>query len=320
MRFPAIVLLAAAAAAAQPLPPDSLAAAGSYLAAETAFGLPSDMAPPSPDVALEGLPPDDVVPARLAVMAGTLAAGSAALYIYQKNAWWAEEHRTSFHLHYGDSSKSMDKAGHFLGTAVQSHVIARAARWSGLSPNESALAGATAAWLLQLHVEVEDGLNALWGFDPYDVVANTLGAGVFYAQERVPALAPFALKFSYWPTQGVTNQPPEFEGRPPSPIDDYDGHTYWLGLRVHDLLPVSAARYWPPWLCLAGGVSGHALDTDEATREYFLSLDVDLTRVLPARTWLGTQLREMTNYLHLPAPALRLRPRLTPYLLYYSQD
>jgi hypothetical protein len=36
-----------------------------------------------------------------------------------------------------------------------------------------------------LNVEINDGFNQLWGFDVYDVVANTLGAGWFYARERV---------------------------------------------------------------------------------------------------------------------------------------
>lgn len=312
-RFVPLFLLLSGVAAAQPGAPHRLDA---FPSAPSALDTLAEGESP----ALRGLPPEHVAPVRLGAVGGALAAGSVGLYVYQKHAWWADDHRTTFHLHTGDSSMHLDKVGHFVGTAAQAHVVARATEWAGLSPNEAALAGATAAWLLQLHVEINDGFNGLWGFDPYDVAANTLGAGFFYAQERVPALDPLALKFSYWPTPGVTDHPPDFEGRPPSPIDDYDGHTYWLSLRVHDVLPAAAKPYWPEWLGLAAGVSGYRLDTDEAAREYFLSLDVDLTRVLPANTWLGAQLREMANYLHLPAPALRLSPRLTPYLLYYSQE
>lgn len=269
---------------------------------------------------LRGMPPEEIVKPRLAVVVGGLAATSLALHLWQRNAWWAAEHRTSFHFHDdGGYALHLDKAGHFHATALEATVIARALRWSGLSHDAAALWGTLGALALQTHVEIEDGHNALWGFDRLDMLANVLGAGFFYARERLPALEPVVLKWSYWPARLLEGRDDGFEDRPNSFIDDYGGHVYWVALRVGDVLPEGARPYWPGWLNLAVGVSGRHLQTPEAHRELFLSLDVDLVRLFPAETWLGQQLRELGNFFHLPAPALRLSPRLTPYALFYGQ-
>lgn len=271
---------------------------------------------------LRGLPPDSIVPLRLGLVSGTLGGVVAGLFIYQRHAWWAEEHRGRFHFHDdGGYSEHLDKVGHFHATYFQSKVISRSMQWSGLSPEASALWGTVAAWLLQLNVEINDGFSELWGFDVYDVVANTVGSGWFYARERVPELQPFVLKFSYWPSEHLmTNLDPNFADRPPTPIDDYMGHTYWVSVRVHDLLPDAAKGYWPDWLTLAAGVSGDQLYTEEAQRSYYLALDVDLERIIPVRTWLAAVGLEALNFIKLPTPTIRLHPRPTPYLLYYGQQ
>jgi hypothetical protein len=270
---------------------------------------------------LEGLPPDSIVPGRLGLVGGSVGSILAGLYVYQRHAWWAAEHRGGFHFHDdGGYSLHLDKVGHFHATYFQSQVLARALRWSGLSPEASALWGSVGAWIVQLHVEINDGFSELWGFDVKDVAANTFGSGYFYLRERTDFLDPVVLKFSYWPSPHLQDRGEySFEGRPPSPIDDYSGHTYWVSLRVADLLPEAAAQVWPDWLTIAGGVSGDQLYTVDARRSYFLSLDLDLERIIPTHTWLGAQLVETLNFIRLPMPAIRLTPRPTVYLLYYGQ-
>lgn len=275
---------------------------------------------PEPSVPLRGLPPDRIVVPRFAAVTGVLAAGSVSLHLWQKNAWWADDYRTSFHFHDdGGYALHLDKVGHFHATYLEAFVIGRSFRWSGLTDNQAALAGAVGALALQTHVEIEDGFNALWGFDVYDMAANVLGAGFFYARERIPALQPFVLKWSYWPARVATGRDGTVAEQPNSFIDDYAGQHMWVGVRVHDLLPDGAKPYWPAWLGLAGGVSGRYLQTDRARREYFVSLDVDLTRIFPQDTWIGQQLMEFGNALHLPAPAIRVSPEVTVFGLHYGQ-
>jgi len=298
------------------------------LAAATppASALPStpERALPQDTLGVRGAPPDSLIPLRLAAITGTLTAASVGLYLYQKNAWWSEEHRGSFRFHDDRGySLHLDKVGHVYGTYLQAQVISRALRWSGLSPNASALGGSLGAFALQLNVEINDGFNELWGFDPKDVMANAVGAGFFYVRDRWPALQPIVLKMSYWPSELVTSPSPREGGAADQPtyiIDDYMGHTYWVSLRVADLLPEPAREFWPSWLAVAAGVSGDRMYTPEARIATYLSLDVDLERVLPAQTWLGAQGREALSFLRLPAPAIRLSPRPMLYLVYYGQQ
>lgn len=269
---------------------------------------------------LAGLPSESPVTSRLRMVSGLLTAGNAALYIYQRNAWWAAEHRTSFHFHHdGGYSVHLDKIGHLHATYLQAQLVARSLRWSGLSPEASALWGTVAAWTVQLNVEINDGFNALWGFDPLDVVGNTVGAAWFYARERIPELRAFVLKFNYWPSGHRVDQGEDFEGRLLSPVDDYMGHNYWMSVRVYDLLPESARRVWPEWLAVAAGVTAEQLYTEERHRAYFLALDLDLERIIPVRSWLAAVGLEALNFIKLPAPAIRLYPRFQPFLLYYGQ-
>jgi hypothetical protein len=266
-------------------------------------------------------PPDKIRAGRLAAVTGTLGAIQLGLFVHQKHAWWAEDHRGSFRFHDdGGYSLHLDKVAHFHATALQAQVISTSMRWSGLTNNQSIFWGTMASLALQTHVEIQDGYNELWGFDPYDMLANVLGAGFFFAREHVPALQPFVLKWAYWPSPHLTRHHDEaFSDRPPSFIDDYLGQTFWVSARVHDLLPDGAKPYWPPWLCVAAGVGGADLYTEHARREYFISLDVDLPRLIPASTWLGRQALEVLNFLHLPAPAVRISPTFRLFPIYASR-
>jgi hypothetical protein len=272
-------------------------------------------------LALRSLPPDSLVPVRLALVGATVGGAVAGLYYYQRHAWWAAEHRGSFHFHDdGGTSLHLDKLGHLHATYFQSKVLARSLRWSGLSVESAALWGAVASWTVQLNVEVNDGFSELWGFDLKDLLANTLGAGYFYLGERTNALDALELKFSYWPSERIRGRAgrPEF-GPLPGPVDDYAGHTYWLSVRPGGILPGRAGELWPDWLMLAGGVSGDRMYTPDARRAYYVSLDLDIRRLLAANTWAGAHAGELLGFIKPPAPAIRLSPRPTLYLIYYGQ-
>jgi hypothetical protein len=285
----------------------------------------SELEPAGPaelESGLRGLPPDAVETTRLGLVVGGLAAGNMAAYLYQRHLWWGRDHLGGFRFHDdGGYSEHIDKVSHAYATYVQGMVIARSLRWSGVSPEASALWGGVAAWLVQLNVEIRDGFSEAWGFDLYDLLANTVGAGWFYARARVPALEPFVWKLAYWPSEHLwTHNDAAYGDRPASPITDYMGQTFWLSVRPGDLLPEPVRPDWPQWLAVAAGVSGDRLYTEEAQRSYYLALDVDLEHLIPARTWLAASGIELLNRLKLPAPAVRLHPRPTLFLLYFGQN
>jgi hypothetical protein len=272
--------------------------------------------------ALRNPPPESVNGTRLALVAGGLTAGTIGAYLYQNHLWWADEHRNGFRFHTdGGHSEHIDKLAHGHATYVGAQLVARSLEWSGLAPGPAAAWGSLGAWLMQLNVEIRDGFSEAWGFDVEDLLANTVGAGFFYARERVPALQPLVPKFTYWPSEHLWNDHEgAFGDRPATPLTDYMGQTYWMSLRVHDILPESMRGAWPPWLAVAGGISGDRLYTEESRRAYYLSLDVDLERLIPVDTWLASAGLEVLNTLKLPTPAVRLHPRPAFFLVYYGQN
>ena len=97
------------------------------------------------------------------------------------------------------------------------------------------------------------------------------------------------------------------------------------------LLPEHAAEIWPDWLGVAVGVGAQGLhgyghksrgpdrgypDLPDAQREIFLSLDFDFSHFFRNHD----VLRKFTPYFRLlrfPAPALRIHPTLTFYLVFF---
>ena len=251
---------------------------------------------------------------RLALVAVGIAGGAAAIYAWEKSRWWEGglgPFQFDDHLDY---AANMDKAAHFYATDVQALGATRALEWAGVRREHAALGGAVAAWLMQLQVEWHDAFYPQWGFDRYDVAANTLGAGWFYARERLPALRRFSVRWGYVPR---TADPALWFD------EDYQHHTYWLSARVADLLPERARRLWPEALALSAGVAVADWDPadphDTGHAELYLSVDLNYDVLLPRRTLLGRTVADVLDRFHLPAPAVRLAPEPRFYLLFWGQ-
>ena len=286
---------------------DSFATAGSA-AAFLVLGRPGETLEGRADSARA------VSPWRLAVVTGGVAGGAGAIYAWERARWWDGD-LVPFHFDdHLDYAANMDKAAHVYATDVQALGATRALEWAGVQREHAALGGAVAAWLMQLQVEWHDAFYPQWGFDRYDVAANTLGAGWFYARERVPALRRFSVRWGYVPR--TANPALWFN-------EDYQHHTYWVSGRVADLLPEPARALWPGALALSAGVAVADWDPadpyDTGHAELYLSVDLDYDALLPQRTLLGRTVADVLNRLHLPAPAVRLAPEPRFYLVFWGQ-
>jgi len=268
-------------------------------------------APPPPN---DGPPPRSLHPIRAGLAAATLAGGSASLYAWEKSRWW-DENLAPFHFDdHLDYAANIDKAAHFYATEMQALSATEAFEWAGLERKPAALAGAATAWLLQLQVEYHDGFYPQWGFDRYDVAANTLGAGWFVSRELVPELRRFDVRWGYVP-------------RDPNPAlwfnEDYQHHSYWVSARVWDLLPEPLQDIWPKALELSVGTAVADWDPNRpyetGTGELYVSLDLDYEAIIPLGTRLGRSTADFLNRFHLPAPAIRLAPHPKIYLVFYGQ-
>jgi len=246
------------------------------------------------------------------ITGGTLAGVITAIHFYQANAWWADQ-RSDFHIvEDPDYALNIDKCGHLFGGAFSSFVGQKAMQWAGFSVESSVWGGFAIGSIFELYVEFEDGFARDWGFSPGDAYADVLGAAFPVGQYYIPGMKHFQPKYSYFPSKAFRDGTHHGNA-----IDDYEGQTYWMGIHLDGLLPEAAAKYWPDWLAIAVGVSIRDMDTPSMHRNVILSLDYDWTKIIPGDSWWLCSLKEALNYIHFPAPAIRISPGFIAYGLYF---
>ncbi|MDW8392821.1 MAG: DUF2279 domain-containing protein [Chitinophagales bacterium] len=279
-------------------------------------------------------------PGRLLVPADSLHAGRLAfvagawttlygLTLYGLNEYWyAEYERGAFHF-FNDGAEwlQMDKAGHVYTAYFESRWTMRALQWSGLQPAAAAWAGALTGFLFQTSIEWMDGYSAAWGASLWDVAANAAGSAVMLSQELMWKQQRLCLKMSAWPGRYPASLQHRsnllFGQLPERLLKDYNHQTYWLSVNPASFCSRSP-QWLPPWLNIAVGygadgmMGGYANLWEEEgeqmdysflprQRQYYLSLDADLTR-LPVKSPLLKTVFEIVNVIKIPAPALLLQP------------
>ncbi|MEP0547540.1 MAG: DUF2279 domain-containing protein [Rhodothermales bacterium] len=246
---------------------------------------------------------------RITAVAGLSAGAGLAVLETQRRRWWADRNPRFRILNDWDYVRWSDKAGHVYSSSIFTRFYRTSFRWAGLSERDAALWGAGAAWTQMFYYEVLDGFGPLWGFSPGDLAANTLGVGFTTAKEFVPALEPFSVKASYWPSG--------WEGK--NFTDDYAGQTLWLTANLHGLAPDGALKEaLPEWLNIAVGYGARDLDEREylTTSTVYLALDIEPT-ILPFEGKVWDTIAGWLHYGHFPAPGIRLTPRPAFVLVAY---
>lgn len=269
---------------------------------------------------------------RFAGVTTAMVASYTGIFLFEKSQWWDGQgsgfHFDS-HLNY---ARNFDKISHFYAGEVQALINTRALEWSGVPHGQAALWGSITSLAAQTHVEIHDGFSRSWGFDWYDQAANTLGAAWFYAHDQVPALRRFDVRWSYYPSSVWLENLEARKEEGNMFADDYSGHSYWLSMRVHDLLPGAMGRLWPEALQVSFGASVHDWTDDtwsdwqngrgpdpDAYVAYYVSLDLDWREVIPRNSWLGRSTGDFLNRFHLPFPAVRVWPKPGVHLVFVGQ-
>ena len=167
----------------------------------------------------------------------------------------------------------------------------------------------------ETYIEINDGFAPNWGFDWKDMGANIFGALYPFLQKEIPFLQNFTFKWSFkpaWLKSKAANSD--------HLLDDYTHMTFWLGISPSELLPESLAKYYPSFLGIAAGLSiknaSHLNGSTNAYREWFISLDYDITK-LPGKSPFMVKLKKILNFYHFPAPAVRVSPSGIWYGLYF---
>ncbi|MBT4099081.1 MAG: DUF2279 domain-containing protein [Gemmatimonadetes bacterium] len=280
--------------------------------------------------------PAGLRPRRLAALG---SAGVAAHYVgfrYFDRAWYQGEQRGNIRWLQdwsGNTYLHVDKGGHFMSGIFLSQSVSEAFTWTGITPRKAAVLGAMTSWGLLFEIEMRDAYFDQWGFSVPDFLANTAGVSVPLLHSLVPSTRIVDFKFSWFPSPLYRDYDARLAADLPRTryaIDDYEGMTFWMTFAMNDVLRGRAKEVWPDWLGLAlgyGATGMHGanvksrgrerefLQLPDARGELVLSLDTD-ARYLPGDGEIWSLFKEQLNWLHLPAPAIRLYPTLRFYLLY----
>jgi hypothetical protein len=253
--------------------------------------------------------------------AGVLYSGSM-IGLYQ--IWYKNQEALGFQF-FDDSRDwlQMDKMGHLYSSFWLQNRTYALYRWSGMSQKKALWWSSGFSVLYMNTFEIMDGFSQDYGFSVADVAANTLGIGLFTAQQALWNDQYLSMKFSYSHSPYAQYRPNTLGSTTPERLlKDYNGQTYWFNLNLGKITPET----WriPDWFCLSFGYSiseklksdnkFYAVDFNNQTlefnayRRYFLSLDIDLSKLPVKKPWLKTLLANV-NMIKIPLPTLELNSR-----------
>jgi hypothetical protein len=248
--------------------------------------------------------------------------------------WYADYEKSGFHL-FNDWNEweNMDKFAHSFDTYFQSRLIYSGARWTGMNKSSSLWTSIGTALLFQSTIEVLDGFSEEWGFSIPDVAFNLAGGAVFGLQQHFWDEQKIVLKISSFPNDypdldiiSSTGQLRTLEDRAfelygssfaARFVKDYNFQNIWASVNLN---AVNLAPEWlPKWLNVAVGIGAENMyggfenfwESEEGDyrvdlpryQQYYLALDVDLTRI-PTKSPFLKSLFSVLNIIKIPSPAL----------------
>jgi len=233
--------------------------------------------------------------------------------------WYADYPKSNFHF-INDNSEwlQLDKVGHLYSSYHIGRFGAEALNWSGASKKNQLIYGASLGFVFLTAVEVMDGFSEEWGASMGDVLANASGTALYVSQELIWKEQRIIPKFSFHTTQ-YANYRPDLLGSTMQEqiLKDYNGQTYWFSVNLHSFSKKSKI---PSWLNLAFGYGAEGMigeNDDKNTiifpikpekyRQFYLSLDVDLTKISTKSHFLKTVF-SVLNTVKIPAPTVEYSP------------
>lgn len=265
------------------------------------------------------VPSDTLNKKRLTFAATTTAVGYGATMIGLNELWYSEHPRGDFHL-FNDNKAwlQMDKGGHALTSYQLGRYGYEVMKWSGTSEKSAIWIGGNLGLFFLTSVELMDGFSDEWGFSAGDAYANIFGTGLFIGQQLLWDEQRMALKFSYSPSDYAQYRPIMLGSNGLERIlKDYNGQTIWLSVNPSSFS--QKEKSFLPWLNFALGYgangmlggdcnppfnqAGDALPEIERYRQYYLSLDIDLSRIKTEYHFLKTVF-SVVGFIKIPAPAI----------------
>lgn len=255
---------------------------------------------------------------RLNKVNAAVVLGYTGSMVWLYSQWYKNYPLGKFHF-FNDNSEwlQMDKFAHGWDAYNVAKPLYHVYRWTGMDNKKAVLRAAGIAYLYQTTVEVFDGFSQEWGFSSGDVLSNTAGMLLFAGQQYYWDEQRITLKFSFRTTAYSKFRPDLLGSNLPERIlKDYNGLTFWLTANPYDFY--IGRNFLPKWLSLAVGfggegmtggkfnptvVDGKPIPSFERRRQYYLSVDVQLSKIKTKSKFLNTAFK-LLGVIHIPAPAI----------------
>ena len=265
------------------------------------------------------------------ISSSAVYAGSLVVLYY---AWYKDAPKKYFH--FIDDSKywlQVDKVGHATTAYTLSNYGYWLLKWANVPENKSIGYGSLMGFGAMTVIEILDGFSTDYGASWTDLAANTLGTGLFAGQQLLWHEQRFRLKFSYHPTDYAQYNPEKLgETQIQRIIKDYNGQTYWLSANIESFIKKDTK--FPGWINIAVGYGGKGMlaeltnpeyDSEgnplpqfDRVRQYYLSMDIDWTRIKTNSKFLRFLFKGL-SFVKLPFPTLEYnaQDQFVLYWLYF---
>ncbi|MCB9189159.1 MAG: DUF2279 domain-containing protein [Flavobacteriales bacterium] len=254
---------------------------------------------------------------------GIEGVGASSSIFLLNSVWYKNYPRSPLHS-FNDNREwlQMDKVGHAMTSYYIGLVGTEMMKWSGMESKKSVLFGSTLGLVYLTGVEVLDGTSAHWGFSWGDMLANASGTALVAGQELLWQEQRIKVKVSSHLSTYALYRPNVLGSTTMERmLKDYNGQTYWLSMNLKSML-FSKVEKFPGWLNMAVGYGAEEMiaGTEDADfcaqhpdlcgalypyRQYYLSLDLDLTKVNWKRKVFKTLFGSI-GWIKIPAPTLEL--------------
>lgn len=263
---------------------------------------------------------------RVVIAGSGIALALAGSYWYIENSWWSDR-QIPFHFDDGSDltyALNVDKFGHFLGGVQSADIFSSSMRWASMPEEKAVWYGALFGSSLQLAIEMKDAYAPYWGFSIWDLATGSAGALWPVAQYYQNDLQAINFKFSYYKHSNIYWELDRQRGKETNQYawqDDYPNQTYWVTFDVDYFSEIS---YWPEWLNVAVGFglddSQYLNDQNKklgGNNEWYIALDYNISKMF--KNWdspTSKNIKHWLNYIHFPAPTIRIAPNFEFYLLF----
>ncbi len=246
--------------------------------------------------------------------ASLYAVSMAGLYV----AWYKDYPLTGFHFfNDNDEWMQMDKMGHLTTSYYVGKYGIDLFRWSGLERKKAIWLGGSMGTIFMTTIEIFDGFSAEYGASWGDLLVNTGGSMLAIGQELAWDEQRIILRYGFMNSPGWQYRKDLLGSNVPERlIKDYNSYTAWLSFNIHSFLPETSR--FPRWLNVAFGYgangmlggtynptehNGVALPQYERYRQYYFSLDIQLSKIRTKSKVLKTIFSAL-DVVKFPFPAL----------------